>query len=337
MRTYVISLEEPDTDLMQMLRNNTLDPIWVPGVNANRLTENQLQSAATPLYARIGPLSSIGIALAHMRAWRTMIRNNDRFALIVEDDVVLADDFRARLPDALRAMPTDTDVLALGCFGCTTRVNPFSIGFWLTGDLRDWSKFRDVDAHIVEPHVSIGAHAYVVTRAGAQKLLTLFDGRIRNQVDAQMLDLSRSDDLRYYALRDRIAYQTSTDSSLRGSSSANKSSAFPIVLTESLKTIHVDEYFTADYPWNLSLLRIGSITVPVGAIVSMALAMLLCAGGVPAWSVLLAVLVIGAPDILLANWEGVMLYVVAVGIGGAIGAFIYHNPRPKRVLKVYDQ
>lgn len=330
MRTYVISLEEPSTDLMQMLRNNTLDPVWVPGVNGKHLTEQQLQIAATPLYSILGPRSAIGIALAHMRAWLTMVTNNDQYALIAEDDIILTDDFPQRLPVVLNAMPTDTDILAIGCYGCDTRINPFSIAFWLTGDMRDWSKYREVNSEIVEPLVAVGAHAYIITNAGARKLLELFDSRIHTHVDAQIQEFVRSNGIHYYALRDRIAYQTSGDSNLQPST--NTSSNFPRLITDVLKKIYIDHYFTADYTWNLSVLRVGNINIPSGVLICMLFALIAGAFGAPVWIAILVIIVIGIPDVLTPNFDMQVLamYVTAVAMGAAIGTFIYHNPRSRK-------
>ena len=334
MRTYVISLEEPSTDLMQMLRNNTLDPVWVPGVNGKHRTDEQLRIAATPIYSILGPRSAIGIALAHMRAWYTMITNNDQYALVAEDDIVLMDKFPQRLSVALNAMPTDTDILAIGCYGCDTRVNPFSIGFWLSGKLRDWSKYREVNAEVVEPLVAVGTHAYIITNAGARKLLELFDGTIHTHVDAQIQECVQSDGIRYYALRDRIAHQTSGDSNLQVS--ANTTSSFPRVITDTLKTIYLDQYFTADYTWNLSLLRIGNVNIPSGVFICTILALFACAFGAPAWAAILAIVILGIPDILTTgfDWKVFVMYVVAVSLGAGGGTFIYQNPRSKRFVRV---
>lgn len=275
MYTYVISLTEP-TDLLHNLRAHSLDAVWVPGVNGKELQGDELRAAASPVYARIGPRTSIAIGMSHIRVWETLLKSDAPYALVCEDDVILVPTFKEKFASLLAAMPADTDILALGCFGCTTRVNPISFCFGLLG-----KSIRPVNPLVQVPVAALGTHAYIITRKGAQILLENMHGQIYTQVDAQIQDLFTAGTIRYYAARDRIAFQSSTQSRIHGAQTANNGGGgVPALVTAYLRHIDIDDYFSADYVWNLGLLRVGEHVIPIGALATAILLAILVAAGV---------------------------------------------------------
>jgi hypothetical protein len=119
--------------------------------------------------------------------------------------------------------------------------------------------------------VALGAHAYIVSRNGAKKLIENLEGKIYNHIDYCMQDLASKGVLNVYAITPRVAYQTSTDTS----KSTNVKSRHPLMLTEYLDMFELDTKVRASYITTLSLMRIGDANVNIMSIVFLILGLIL--------------------------------------------------------------
>lgn len=138
---------------------------------------------------------------------------------VFEDDVVLADNFTSMLDAAMDELPDDWDVLMLGALGA---VHPlyYACNFahaMVAGGLRvprgarqAFSDRKAVAVH--EPLRPFGTHAYLISEAGARKLLAAAP-KANYHVDVVAWGL-RS--LRLFAVHPLLAKQTHGDTTIGG-------------------------------------------------------------------------------------------------------------------------
>jgi hypothetical protein len=117
--------------------------------------------------------------------------------LILEDDVVLCDDFGRRLADVLAHAPADFDILLIGYMNTsasqTYAVSPPESMQFRTNNV--------LPPDVVNKPRFYGTHAYVLSRSGALKLSR---ARATFQIDIQM---SLTPGLNIYAAKDALASQ----------------------------------------------------------------------------------------------------------------------------------
>lgn len=210
MNAYMISTKPPDDKIAYIQHQIGISPTWVPGVDAQNYTRCSL-CELHPCIAPFVPKTAIAIALSHLKTWKKFVKdaNTNEFAIIFEDDVVLESDFPQQFSIVMSHTPSDFDLLYLGCFGCDTNMKHFT--WLLAGSLFGYNgHHRKVNEYIQIPKYAYGAHAYVLTYNGAQRLIEEFENNIHTHVDAQIANMSSRHKLRTYAVNRRLVYQTST-------------------------------------------------------------------------------------------------------------------------------
>ena len=200
----------------------------------------------------------IGCFLSHRRCWAATVRRGTP-VLIVEDDVEFSDDFADGLCTALAELAEcdgSWDVCLAGALGC---VHP---GGWyganiLHGLMGGGLRFpRRVSQHVHVPARPFGTHCYVLSPAGAQKLLELCP-RANFHVDVAAWG---QPGLRLYCATDSsgclLAYQAPTPSSTIGA----------VADRRWLPTWTVDTYTRAEFAWafNAPVLQLCGHVLTIG-------------------------------------------------------------------------
>jgi hypothetical protein len=267
MKTYVISLSEP-TDLLRELQAEGVDPVLVAGVRGSTEPEESIRRAVTPFWASVGPKSAIGCGMSHMNAWKTFLASGDPHALFVEDDVVFEKGWKEEMDRAIAALPT-FDLLYLGCLGCDP-ADASSLWALLTSAVGIRAPYRKVGSTLVSPGIALGAHAYVLSLAGAEKLRAL-DGTVHNHIDYCIQMLAKKGKLDRYMILPRVAYQTSTETTI----SSNVSSAHPSLVSEWVRPHSIDTMVRTNYLLSLSIGRIGRTNLTIFSLLFLLLGILL--------------------------------------------------------------
>ena len=258
MQTYVISLETP-TKLMNTLNSMHLNPILVEGVRGSTLTQTEINKNTTPLYSNFGPLSAIGCALAHIKVWKLFLKSHNKYALILEDDCIFVDDFYNKLGIVMRHIPDDTDILYLGCFGCTN--NNFKLNFIVYFHaLNHAHRIKKINKYINKPSHISATHAYIITKKCAAKLIDNIDSKIYNHVDIIINDLHLDNKLNIYVSNPLLVYQSS---SVNINKSNNISNKHPQLINNIIQNKYIDYNVTLDFLFNISIMRIGSMNINV--------------------------------------------------------------------------
>jgi glycosyl transferase family 25 len=293
-RTYIISMKYPD-DLMRSSPQKGLLPIWLPATNGKEVSDDEKRQYISPYYLPVSIPGSIGCSMSHMRAWEELLKSGDPYAVVLEDDVVFEPDFTVQLHRALENVPSDYDILALGCFGCTSELNVFSIGQSLAGVKRLEKRHETINSHINEPSSFQGSHAYVITRSGAQRCLQHLKGHINKHIDYAIADLMQKGYIKLYSCTPRIVYQTSSDAS---GTSMMTNVSHPVILSRVLKKLYIDKMVTSDYAYSVGFYKLGPLTITPGDLLFLALGLLFALLEIKLVYVALGFLVISIPDLL---------------------------------------
>lgn len=310
LKTYVISLDYP-TQLMATLPSKGLLPIWSPGVQGSALTEKEIRQNTTALCAAICTRPCIGIGMAHLNAWTSMLRNNDNYALIVEDDVTFVPDFYEKLMEALQHAPIDFDMLYLGCFGCTSDSSLLTVVGKAVGLIGITSTTESVNSYFDRPSTVVGAHAYIVSKKGAKTLLHHIKGQLWTHIDYCIQPLITSKKVDAYVIRPRIAFQTSTDTT----TSTNTMSIYPYVLQRAVKGVYLDDAFSANYALTVIIAQIGLFPITFTSLLFLIVGVVAAFYRVSAVLLTVAFLVFSLPDFVVgSNLYSIMLhYLLLVG------------------------
>jgi hypothetical protein len=143
----------------------------------------------------------------------------------------------------------------------------------------------DVNDLIKKPNVALANHAYILSRQGANKLLTHLDGKIYNHIDFCMQSLYSKGFINKYVTKPRLVYQSSTDNK----PSSNVTTTYPILLNTILSNIYVDDHVRLNYITTLSIAQIGPFHITV-SIILISIIMSLCVTTKCDWKLVLIVL-----------------------------------------------
>jgi len=146
-------------------------------VDGKTLTDAEMLAHSTKMAAFLQPRGVIGCYLSHKRFWQMVVDRNLDSAIIFEDDVRLVDDFKGKLQSYLQRLETEGssyDVLLLGAIG---RVHPEgreSFGSRLFSTYIGGKRpLKQLSNYLYKPRRPAGTHAYMVSNAGARRLLGL--------------------------------------------------------------------------------------------------------------------------------------------------------------------
>lgn len=223
---YVLNLERAPhrwENAQEEMMLHGLDVNRLDAVDGRKLSEQELSTNSTKLAQFFIPKGVVGCYLSHRRFWQMVVDKNLPAAIVFEDDIKLADKFKSTLEKNLeilesqKAMNPDVeyDVLLLGAIG---RVHPddrdaigskiFSLYIGGNRPLKTIIKYDDMTYY--QPRRAAGTHAYIVSQAGARKLLKLCPKAVFH-VD---LDAWRHSDLKIRMFSPMLVHQTFEDTSL---------------------------------------------------------------------------------------------------------------------------
>jgi glycosyl transferase, family 25 len=110
--TYVIHytpLKERKQFLLNEFNKHSLIYHFIEDYDRENLSNEDLRIFNTKF-----PKSQCGITLSHIHSYRKIVNNNYKYSLILEDDVILDDNFGYKLEKGLTHLPNDYDMLFIG-------------------------------------------------------------------------------------------------------------------------------------------------------------------------------------------------------------------------------
>lgn len=136
----------------------------------------------------------VGCTLSHYNVWKQIVRDGSKFALCLEDDVVLKPGWREAINAAFEhGLPSDIDVLYLGgALPPNRAAMPACIAATSVPGVSRFIPNRvfvptDAPAHVKTNYFHMCAYAYILTLEGARKLLNIVEKEGLTRVSDHML------------------------------------------------------------------------------------------------------------------------------------------------------
>jgi len=101
----------------------------------------------------IATLGAIGSSMSHINVWKKFLASDAPLCVVFEDDVILSEVQLHQVNEILPSLPQDCGVWILGCYLPNLIIDPIGGSKWS------------------EVHKFTAAHAYILTRDAAKKLL----------------------------------------------------------------------------------------------------------------------------------------------------------------------
>jgi len=305
MDSYIISLTEP-TKLQADLVEKGLRPHWVQAIRGSELTSQQIHAETVWPYSYIAPSVATAIGMSHRKAWETFLDSSAAYAVILEEDAVVTDDFTPSLEKALKEVPADYDILYLGCYGCNSASN-----LWTTTMpfMKLFRTFKEINPTIVSPLVALALHGYVVSRKGAEQLVRLLKHRLFTHVDGCIILMSMIQQIKVYAVSKHIVTQKSTSNPF--AISTNATNQHPLVVSRLLSTVQFDSEVRLHYLCNFTMFQLGSahINIMTGCIGILGILFAIC--GMSVGMATAFFLLLSLPDLFLSpSWSILLHYCV---------------------------
>lgn len=154
----------------------------IEAVYGKNLTAEDLRTNTTLVARHFSTPGTIGCYLSHRSCWEQTVRGSNPYQLFLEDDVLVADNFQEKVAEILKEIDEDCpetkdgnwDVIFLGALGCVHPEGKYGlnrIAAIMSGGLRRPKRVLEGAPHCHVPKRPLGAHAYLLSKRGAQKLL----------------------------------------------------------------------------------------------------------------------------------------------------------------------
>jgi glycosyl transferase family 25 len=243
LRAFVISLDDAiGTERMKAMQVQCktlgIECVKVPGIRGTELKWKDINRAASTTCQWVCTPGMVGCGASHIELWKRVVSENMEYALVLEDDAVLAPSFTEETIHALQIVPKYYHILLLGCFLCddsTQHIFSRPVTSSAPAGLRSVSQFA-------------GTHAYIISNSGARHLLRKNKGKVSYHIDAQM---SSTRGTKIYALDKDVAHQAD----MKTSSTAVY--GFPYSINTLLGSIRTEKNIDLSYYCNTGIARIG--------------------------------------------------------------------------------
>jgi GR25 family glycosyltransferase involved in LPS biosynthesis len=120
-------------------------------------TAHNIKHGVRRSHHEIDSAGAVGCSLSHFKAWRYLVESSAPALIIFEDDSPLPPDFRERMESMLAELPSGWDMVTL----YNTPYQGGQTGCVPEKDRSPWQTCTSL----------MGAHAYMISRRGAEKLL----------------------------------------------------------------------------------------------------------------------------------------------------------------------
>jgi GR25 family glycosyltransferase involved in LPS biosynthesis len=233
----------------------------IPGVYGNTLSYEEVRANSTTVARYFCTAGTIGCYLSHRNFWQDTLKSPFGFQIVLEDDVVVADDFMDRIQEVLQELEDceetrngNWDVVLLGALGCVHPEGKHGvnrIADFMAGGGR---KRRLVTPHCHVPRRPMGMHAYLLSKKGAEKLVRQA-WYASGHVDVIAWGTPNVDILCVHPM---LANQSMANPSTIGAVTSGLETFIP--------KLQIDEYtgITLEWSFNAPVLRFGDFVLTMG-------------------------------------------------------------------------
>jgi len=218
----------------------------ISAIVGKEMTKEEIKNVSTPFCSVFCTSSMIGIFMSHKKAWENVINNNDRYAMIMEDDCSLIPSFQEDLKkciDELFLVDPEWDFLYLGCFGgCDRNPNEYDpiakIQVILMSATTGKINPKKPNVYSFTPENPTGFHCYVVSQKCAKKLLKMLD-KVSYHVDVAFIKYANN--FNVYSCSKTLGYQYTN------SENSTQTESFPIILNKILNNFECKKKISYSY------------------------------------------------------------------------------------------
>jgi GR25 family glycosyltransferase involved in LPS biosynthesis len=227
--------------------------IRIPAIVGKNLKFEDIKNN-TNLFCRTFCSSSmIGIFMSHYKTWQTVLQNNDKYALIMEDDCELIPDFQKEIKNVLDELfitDPEFDFIYLSCGGACDVNKDYNIinlfhKFQLTNVTSKDDNINNKYSFV--PEAPLAFNCYIVSNNCAKKLVEYMK-TINYHVDVSFLEFQNK--FKIYASSKMLAYQYSS------SSQSTQTEQFPAILNKILDNYKCKKKISYSYYMSAPLFSI---------------------------------------------------------------------------------
>lgn len=244
-KVYVINLDK-DVERLQKIDRALKDE----GIDYERFSAIQgSQIASHPSLTTLCSMTCTdgmkGCALSHHTLWEKAIKNGYQTLLIFEDDAIIPTDINERLREAKMKIPSDWDVIYVGCrFFCNDEHPMSKVGNRLFGSVPE-----EVNGDVRKVKGSAGAHAILYKTSFLKKII---DKPIHTHIDLQLMLWINELGAKAYGLYPEIVSVNDAETS-----GSNLSEKFPPLLNTVLNKVSIGDNMPLGWALSENMFKIG--------------------------------------------------------------------------------
>ena len=196
---YVINMDKSKDRMVKMISQQSkigMDITRVSAIVGKDLTTEEIKKQTTTFCRYFCTRTMIAIFLSHKASWQKMLDNGDKYAIIMEDDCELHNNFGKEVSktiNELRVIDPQWDFLYIGYMGACDPNQDYNL----------IAKVQKVFTNNIKSNVSnnkysfvpespFGFHCYAISRKCAQKMVRLMDKASYHVVHLQIVFLPHS-------------------------------------------------------------------------------------------------------------------------------------------------
>lgn len=250
---YIISLKENIKQIAELKEKN-INVKLIKGIDGKKLNLKTINKNTSNFWSKFGPRSAIGCGLSHLKTWKKFLKSKSNYGVIFEDDIFFDKqlNLKEEIEKFISHTPKDFDILYTGT------ISENSICKYLPFKIKDGGKI--INEYIKIPYLALGAHAYIISKKGAKKLINLLNNKIFHHIDFCMQYFAIKEKLKVYMSMPRIVFQTSTD---KIHQSRNVSNIHPVLLNKILSNFYIDDHVRLNYFTSVSCFQYCGLIINI--------------------------------------------------------------------------
>lgn len=266
---YVINMDKSKDRMAKMISQQYkigMDITRVPAIVGEDLTTEQITQQTTTFCRYFCTRTMIAIFLSHKALWQKMLDNGDKYAIIMEDDCELDENFGNEVSKTLQELivvDPQWDFLYLGYMGACDPNKDYNliakVQKLFTNNIK--SNIPNNKYSFV-PESPFGFHCYAISRKCAKKMVEFMD-KASYHVDVAFLNHSKYFNI--YANTYSLAYQYSTPEN------SSQTQNFPVILNSYFNKMSCDKGVTYGYYFSAPVLAIYKYNVNAYLLILLAL------------------------------------------------------------------
>lgn len=222
------------------------------------LSEKEIADITSDFCNKFCSYGMIGCWMSHYNLWKYIAEHNLNNVLILEDDAKPQSNFN-EINNKLKNIPEDYDLIYLGCFGSCDQIGDNIVNIVFNKKNKDLYVNGIKHNDLIIPSMPLGAHAYLLSNKGANKLINHKElKKVRYHIDYALSDLVyNKNDFNVYAFKEPFIMQSSDINA-----SDLVTNEHPIISIP-LSKIYISDNYNLDYILNAQLFYIRNLSVPV--------------------------------------------------------------------------